>query len=102
MKKKALLLMSALVISVSMMGCNKMSNKETGKAANEKIEMNVGTWKTAQTIQPFIYDKFKDDKDKLEVKSFTNPGDMKTALLSGDLEQFQVGQGKNKDYLNKY
>lgn len=22
--------------------------------------------------------------------------------LSCDLEQFQVGQGKNKDYLNKY
>lgn len=86
MKKKALLLMSALVISVSMMGCNKTSNKETAKAANEKIDMNVGTWKTAQTIQPFIYDEFKDDKDKLEVKPFTNPGDMKTALLSGDLD----------------
>lgn len=48
--------------------------------------MTVGTWKTAQTIQPFFYDEFSDESENLEVKPFTNPGDMKTALLSGDLD----------------
>ncbi|WP_197114006.1 ABC transporter substrate-binding protein [Facklamia lactis] len=41
---------------------------------------SVGTWKTAQTIQPFNYG------EGVEVKPFTNPGDMKTALLSEDLD----------------
>ena len=35
---------------------------------------NVGTWKTAQTIQPFLYEPF------------TNPGDQKAALLAGSLD----------------
>lgn len=48
--------------------------------------MTVGTWKTAQTIQPFFYEDFSDESENLEVKPFTNPGDMKTALLSGDLD----------------
>jgi len=45
----------------------------------------VGTWKTAQTIQPFFYDGFLPDSMKSQVFSFTNPADQKTALLAGSL-----------------
>lgn len=64
-------------------------SKETekgDKSDSKSIEMTTGTWKTAQTIQPFIYDKFAEEGEIVEVKPFTNPGDMKTALLSGDLD----------------
>lgn len=44
----------------------------------------VGTWKTAQTIQPFYYQQFLDQK--VDVFSFTNPADQKTALLAGSLD----------------
>jgi NitT/TauT family transport system substrate-binding protein len=44
----------------------------------------VGTWKTPQTIQPFFYDQFL--TQKVEVFSFTNPADQKTALLAGSLD----------------
>ena len=44
----------------------------------------VGTWKTAQTIQPFFYNQFL--PQKVEVFSFTNPADQKTALLAGSLD----------------
>jgi NitT/TauT family transport system substrate-binding protein len=46
----------------------------------------VGTWKTAQTIQPFFYDRFLPDGMKSRVFTFTNPADQKTALLAGSLE----------------
>ena len=58
--------------------------KSSSKA--EDVKMTVGTWKTAQTIQPFIYEKFANKGETVEVKPFTNPGDMKTALLAGDLD----------------
>lgn len=45
----------------------------------------VGTWKTAQTIQPFFYDQFLPDSIKSRVFAFTNPADQKTALLAGSL-----------------
>ncbi len=44
----------------------------------------VGTWKTPQTIQPFFYDQFL--PQKIEIFSFTNPADQKTALLAGSLD----------------
>ncbi len=47
---------------------------------------NVGTWKTAQTIQPFFYQKFVKDVGLVKVFSFTNPADQKTALLAGNLD----------------
>lgn len=50
------------------------------------VEINVGTWKTAQTIQPFLYGDYIDDKYSVNVIPFTNPGDMKTALLAGSLD----------------
>jgi NitT/TauT family transport system substrate-binding protein len=44
----------------------------------------VGTWKTAQTIQPFYYQQYL--SQKCEVFAFTNPADQKTALLAGSLD----------------
>jgi len=49
-------------------------------------EIKVGTWKTAQTIQPFFYEKFLPQKKGVKVFSFTNPADQKTALLAGSLD----------------
>ncbi len=47
--------------------------------------LKVGTWKTAQTIQPFFYHKYMTDNE-CRVFSFTNPADQKTALLAGSLD----------------
>lgn len=49
-------------------------------------EIKVGTWKTAQTIQPFFYNQFTPEQSKVKVFSFTNPADQKTALLAGSLD----------------
>lgn len=49
----------------------------------------VGTWKTAQTIQPFLYAGLAAERlpaRGVEVLSFTNPGDQKAALLAGSLD----------------
>ena len=46
----------------------------------------VGTWKTAQTIQPFFYEKFVSEGIGIRVFPFTNPADQKTALLAGSLD----------------
>ncbi|MBW1783607.1 MAG: ABC transporter substrate-binding protein, partial [Deltaproteobacteria bacterium] len=48
--------------------------------------VKVGTWKTAQTIQPFFYEKFFPKKEKIRIFSFTNPADQKVALLAGSLD----------------
>ncbi len=48
-------------------------------------ELKVGTWKTAQTIQPFFYQEFL-AADAVKVFPFTNPADQKTALLAGSLD----------------
>lgn len=45
----------------------------------------VGTWKTAQTIQPFFYQRFLPELYEAELFTFTNPADQKTALLAGSL-----------------
>ncbi len=47
--------------------------------------IKVGTWKTAQTIQPFYYDKFVPSPSRIKVFTFTNPADQKVALLAGSL-----------------
>jgi len=49
-------------------------------------EMRIGTWKTAQTIQPFYYARFLPGSMESRIFSFTNPADQKTALLAGSLE----------------
>lgn len=53
-----------------------------GRCQNVK----VGTWKTAQTIQPFYYDKFLPPSYNASTYSFTNPADQKVALLAGSLD----------------
>ena len=55
-----------------------------GLAAAETLR--VGTWKTAQTIQPFFYQEFLPAPLRAEVFAFTNPVDQKTALLAGSLD----------------
>lgn len=47
---------------------------------------STGTWKTAQTIQPFYYNRFLQGSARATVFAFTNPADQKTALLAGDLD----------------
>jgi NitT/TauT family transport system substrate-binding protein len=54
--------------------------------ASAREEIRVGTWKTAQTIQPFFYEKFLPANRKATIFSFTNPADQKVALLAGSLE----------------
>ena len=48
--------------------------------------LTVGTWKTAQTIQPFFYQQFLAPNERCDVRAFTNPADQKTALLAGSLD----------------
>ncbi|MCF8061992.1 MAG: ABC transporter substrate-binding protein [Deltaproteobacteria bacterium] len=48
--------------------------------------ISVGTWKTAQTIQPFFYQQFLPASRKVEVFPFTNPADQKAALLARSLD----------------
>jgi len=48
--------------------------------------VRVGTWKTAQTIQPFFYQDFYSGDGKISIFPFTNPADQKTALLAGSLD----------------
>ncbi|PLY00416.1 MAG: aliphatic sulfonates ABC transporter substrate-binding protein [Desulfuromonas sp.] len=55
----------------------------TGAATAASVA--VGTWKTAQTIQPFYYQEGLPDDLQVEVRAFTNPADQKTALLAGSL-----------------
>jgi NitT/TauT family transport system substrate-binding protein len=49
-------------------------------------EFRVGTWKTAQTIQPFFYQRFVSSPEKVSVFSFTNPADQRMALLAKSLD----------------
>lgn len=48
--------------------------------------IRVGTWKTAQTIQPFYYQQFGLANAQVSIFPFTNPADQKTALLAGSLD----------------
>ncbi len=48
--------------------------------------LKVGTWKTAQTIQPYFYEQFLNGEAAVQVFPFTNPADQKTALLAGSLD----------------
>lgn len=71
-------LITVMCVAVLAGGCS-------GKEAS-RHDFKVGTWKTAQTIQPFVYEKYLDSNDKIEVVPFTNPGDQKAALLAGDVD----------------
>jgi NitT/TauT family transport system substrate-binding protein len=58
----------------------------TGSTAGHAEDFKVGTWKTAQTIQPFFYQDFLSEQDTVKVYPFTNPADQKSALLAGSLD----------------
>lgn len=77
----SLLLVSLSIILFSITGCT--TKKPAG--SSKSIAVNVGTWKTAQTIQPFTYDKYLSKDYDLKVLPFTNPGDQKAALVAGKL-----------------
>lgn len=49
-------------------------------------ELRIGSWKTAQTIQPWFLQEHLDAADTVRVFAFTNPADQKTALLAGSLD----------------
>jgi NitT/TauT family transport system substrate-binding protein len=49
-------------------------------------EFRVGTWKTAQTIQPFFYPGFLPETRAIKVFSFSNPADQRVALLARSLD----------------
>lgn len=77
MKKKILVVLMALAMVFTACACG----------TQEVKEVNVGSWQTAQTIQPFFYeDQIDAEKYTLSALPFTNPGDMKTALLAGELD----------------
>ncbi len=87
------LLLSLIVVAALGTGCSRRPPQQSAVTAKRvqpsrpaKPVVRVGTWKTAQTIAPFLYDRFLGDEYRVEIKSFTNPGDQKTALLAGSLE----------------
>lgn len=87
--KKLTLLSIFIACMLIFTGCSnktESNNVESNKAEDVSIKAKVGTWKTAQTIQPFFYQDNLASTDKVEITSFTNPGDMKTALLAGSLD----------------
>ncbi|MEA4988817.1 MAG: ABC transporter substrate-binding protein [Anaerovorax sp.] len=76
--KKAIFFVLCILISFSFTACSKNENESTNA--------RVGTWKTAQTIQPYFYQDNIESANTVEVTAFTNPGDMKTALLADSLD----------------
>lgn len=53
--------------------------------AAQAREWRLGTWKTAQTCQPFFYARHAPGTE-VKVYPFTNPADQKSALLAGSLD----------------
>lgn len=76
--------MRKYVIPILMAALLLLNGCSSSQSANG-VKTKVGTWKTAQTIQPFFYDKYLPKGHQAEILPFTNPGDMKTALLAGSL-----------------
>lgn len=87
MNKKLILSILTILTCLALVGCGSQSGPGQDQVGGQKHKevIKVGTWKTAQTIQPFLYNQFLEENDKVEVLPFTNPGDQKTALLAGDL-----------------
>lgn len=77
--KRVKLFALCIIIILSFSAC-------TNNVEKKSISARVGTWKTAQTIQPFFYQENRKSDDKVAVTAFTNPGDMKTALLADSLD----------------
>jgi NitT/TauT family transport system substrate-binding protein len=69
-----------------LLGCVLALLLSLGSASAADQVVRIGTWKTAQTIQPFFYQQFLGSGIRSEVFAFTNPADQKTALLAGSLD----------------
>ncbi len=78
-KKPLALLLTIFFLSV-------LYTAAAGQEEAKAPEIKVGTWKTAQTIQPFYYQQFYPVEAAITVFPFTNPADQKTALLAGSLD----------------
>ena len=52
---KAALMAAALGASLILGGCQEKENTVDKGQKEETVQVKVGTWKTAQTIQPFFY-----------------------------------------------
>ena len=78
--KRFMTIILSVTLVFGLAACGRSESPSAGSDAK------VGTWKTAQTIQPFFYQEFAGADDTVEVLPFTNPGDMKTALLAGSLD----------------
>ena len=76
MKRLRLLTLLCIIALFLLPGC------ESSETTASKVQ--IGTWKTAQTIQPYLYDQYVEGTE-VEVLPFTNPGDQKAALVAGDL-----------------
>ncbi len=83
MKKKGILLFLCIALVMALTACDGEDQKADEGAPNDT---KVATWKTAQTITPFFYEDFLGEEDKVEVMPFTNPGDMKSALMAGSVD----------------
>lgn len=83
MKKKGILLFLCIALVMALTACGGEDKKADEGAP---IDTKVATWKTAQTITPFFYEDFLGEEDKVEVMPFTNPGDMKSALMAGSVD----------------
>lgn len=74
-------MLRASILVVMILMCAAMGSGE-GLAG----DVRLGTWKTAQTIQPFFYPQFLPKNLFGRIFSFTNPADQKVALLAGSLD----------------
>lgn len=81
MNKKLLsIILLVTVLLGAITGCAKEKNVENVN------DITIGTLKTLQTIQPFFYEQFSDENEKLDIKIFKNSDEMKTELISGKLD----------------
>lgn len=83
-ERKKLIFVKRIVILMCMISLLVMPGCAPKEAQNSKAQ--VGTWKTAQTMQPFLYQNYLPQDTAVTVLPFTNPGDQKTALLAGNLD----------------
>lgn len=88
MKKIISISMCMLFLLVMLTACGQNRFTKSGETSSDesKLTIKVGTWKTAQTLQPYFYNENIDNTYKVEVLPFANPGDQKMALLSGSID----------------
>ena len=86
MKKKYIAAALALCLCLTLFTACGQKSGSSHESKTESTTVNVGTWKTAQTLTPYLYADFLPKGINASIKPFTNPGDQKTALLAGSLD----------------